>query len=134
MAGKVLTIFYDGLCPMCSLEMNKLKQHDLNNLITLIDIHQEIFRLDYPHIGFDKAMQILHGQYDGKILLGLDVTHRAWTLVGKGFWVAPLAFPLVRQLAHLFYLLVARHRHRISRFLHQRLGIGRASCSRDVCR
>lgn len=128
-----LTIFYDGNCPMCNLEMQKLKMHDKQNLITLENLHQANFNDKYPNIDSAKAMKILHGEYQNKILLGLDVTHRAWTLVGKGFFVAPLQFPIVKQLSHGVYLLLAKYRHPISNFLYQRLGIGNKKCIQGVC-
>ncbi len=133
MNNNALTIFYDGSCPLCSLEMDKLKRYDKDNLIALIDLHQEGFQTQYPNIDFDQAMRILHGQYKGKLLLGLDVTHRAWTLVGAGFWVAPLAFPVIKQVAHLCYLIMAKYRQPISHFLYKHLGIGKASCNQGTC-
>ena len=111
----VLTIFFDGNCPLCSLEMDKLKQHNRNDAIKFVNLHQPDFQSHYPNIDVKKAMRILHGYYHGKILLGLDVTHRAWTLVGKGVFVAPLAFPVFKQIAHICYLLVAKFRQPISR-------------------
>lgn len=81
----MLTIFYDGNCPLCVTEMDHLKKHDNNQLIELINIHNKGFAQLYPDIEFNNAMKILHGTYQGKLLLGLEVTHRAWTIVGKGF-------------------------------------------------
>jgi len=133
MKNNTLTIYYDGHCPLCSLEMEKLKRHDKKKLIVLENLHQDNFDTKFPHINFNSAMAILHGEYQGKILLGLNVTHRAWTLVGKGALVAPLQFPIIKQLAHLFYLLVAKYRHSISNFLHQRFGIGVTSCDNNTC-
>ena len=72
--------------------MQKLKRYDTNNLITLENLHQKDFPIKYPDINTDAAMKILHGFYQGKTLLALDVTHRAWTLVGKGILVAPNNF------------------------------------------
>lgn len=133
MVNDNLTIFYDGTCPLCSAEMDTLKRHDVGDLILLVDLHQANFEVNYPHINFDRAMRILHGEFQGKTLLGLDVTHRAWTLVGKGFWVAPLAFPIIKQIAHLFYLLIAKYRQPISHFLHRYLHIGKNHCSKGTC-
>lgn len=133
MNNYVLTIFYDGQCPLCSMEMDKLKHYDTQNLILLVNLHDDNFNLRYPHVNHNQAMRILHGQYQGEILLGLAVTHRAWTLVGKGFWVAPLNFPIVKQLAHYIYLLIAKYRLPISHFLHKRFGIGNNTCERGVC-
>ena len=119
-----LTIFYDGHCPMCSSEMQHLTRNDHKNIIKLVDLHEDSFAENYPEIDFDYAMKILHGSYRGNNLLGLEVTHRAWTLVGKGFWVAPLDWPIIKQVAHRVYLLVAKYRHPISGWLSRTFGIG----------
>jgi predicted DCC family thiol-disulfide oxidoreductase YuxK len=133
MKNNTLTIYYDGNCPLCSLEMQKLKLHDKHNFIVLENLHQADFDKKFPQINFNKAMRILHGEYQGKVLLGLNVTHRAWTLVGKGILVAPLQFPVIKQFSHLVYLLVAKYRHPISNFLHQRFGIGINVCNSKIC-
>jgi predicted DCC family thiol-disulfide oxidoreductase YuxK len=131
--SETLTIFYDGHCPLCSLEMQKLKRHDINNVIILENLHQENFQVLFPTIDIDKAMKMLHGQFQGKTLLALDVTHRAWTLVGKGALVAPLQFPVIKQLAHWVYLLLAKYRQPISSFIYRRFGIGSNTCEQGVC-
>lgn len=131
--GQVLTIFYDGNCPMCHAEMQHLKRVDDNNRIALVNLHSLEFRELYPDINFDEAMRILHGRYNGKQLLGLEVTHRAWTIVGKGFWVAPLNWPIVKTVSHWVYCLVAKYRHPISVFLSKVFGVGRQQCESGVC-
>ena len=133
MNTNILTVFYDGYCPLCSLEMHKLKQADDKNLINLVNLHQDGFHTHYPYIQFNKAMAILHGEYQGQILLVLDVTHRAWTLVGRGMWVAPLQWPVIKQISHACYLLVAKYRHPISNFLHRRFGLGNSTCEQGTC-
>lgn len=133
MKDNQLTIFYDGNCPLCSLEMKRLKEHDNNQLIQLIDLHQVDFNQQFPHINVDKALAILHGEYQGKLLLGLDVTHRAWTLVGRGLLVAPLQWPLIKQLSHCVYLLLAKNRYPISQFLYKRFRIGIKNCNQGTC-
>ncbi len=35
----MITIFYDGNCPMCSAEMNHLKKFDVDNEIHLVNIY-----------------------------------------------------------------------------------------------
>ena len=129
-----LVIYYDGHCPLCSLEMLKLKQHDKHNNILLEDLHQKDFELQFPHISFDRAMAILHGEYNGKILLGLDVTHKAWQLVDKGVYVAPLQWPIIKQLSHGIYLIIAKYRQPISRFLNKHLGLGIRTCNPEQCK
>ena len=133
MTDNTLTIFYDGQCPLCTLEMEKLKRYDTKNLIKLENLHQKNFTTLHPDIDVDKAMHILHGKYRGSTLLALDVTHRAWTLVGKGTLVAPLKFPIIKQFAHQGYLLLAKYRHPISQCLYQRFGIGIKTCEQGTC-
>ena len=87
----------------------------------------------FPDININKAMKILHGQYQGNTLLALDVTHRAWTLVGRGAFVAPLQFPIIKQLAHSGYLLLAKYRKPISSCLYKRFGIGIKTCDKGTC-
>ncbi|WP_328824440.1 thiol-disulfide oxidoreductase DCC family protein [Thalassotalea algicola] len=129
----ILTIFFDGSCPLCTLEMDKLKQYDHNNAIELVNIHQADFQFHYPGIDVDKAMRILHGYYNGEVLLGLNVTHRAWTLVGKGVYVAPLAMPIFKQIAHICYLVVAKYRKPISQFLYRNFQLGKNTCDKRSC-
>jgi predicted DCC family thiol-disulfide oxidoreductase YuxK len=129
----MLTIFYDGQCPMCEMEIKHLKIHDTNNLIHAVDIHQHNFKHLYPKIDFIEAMKILHGTYEGELLLGLEVTYRAWTLVGKGSWVAPLNWPGIKTITHWIYLIIAKHRHKISPLLAILLGIEVNHCKSGTC-
>ena len=122
-----LTIFYDGGCPLCVSEMRHLSQLDREQKIRLENIYADDFSQRFPHINQQQADRILHGQLaSGELIYALDVTYEAWSLVGKRHWVAPLRWPLVKQVAHLFYLVFARYRAPISRLL-----TGSDRC--DVC-
>lgn len=82
-----LTIFYDGNCPLCAKEMNPLRQHDHKQEINTVDLYSDAFSA-YPQIDPDRANTILHAlDNHGNLLLGLDVTYRAWQLVGRGWLV-----------------------------------------------
>ena len=112
-----LVIFYDGLCPLCTAEMSKLKTLDTAKCLALVDITEDGFSDNYPDIDPREAKKVLHGKLNGNMLYGLDVTYWAWRLVGKGNWIAPLRWPLIKPLADRCYLFFARHRQPISRFL-----------------
>lgn len=113
-----LTLYYDGQCPLCVREMAHLRQADRDGRLTLVDIQQEGFAELYPHIDPQAARTILHANTeDGSLLLGLDVTYRAWSLVGKGFWIAPLRWPVIRWFADKAYLWFARNRYKVSGWL-----------------
>jgi predicted DCC family thiol-disulfide oxidoreductase YuxK len=113
-----LEIFYDGGCPLCLAEMRHLKHLDVQKNIKFIDINDNTFPSNYPEIDRASANRILHGRLkDGSIILGLDVTHRAWSLVGRGKWTAILRMPIFKHIADFFYHIFARHRYRISKWL-----------------
>lgn len=113
-----LTVFYDGHCPLCVVEMRQLRRLDVDGKLCLEDIHAADFSARYPDIDPTAADAILHGRYaDGMLIFGLDVTHQAWACVGRKPWLAVLRWPLVRPLADRAYLLFARHRYRISWWL-----------------
>ena len=113
-----LTIFYDGQCPLCLAEMQQLQAHNDSGQLGFVDLNSKEFNQEYPHIDRTYANRILHGQLEtGEILLGLDVTYRAWSMVGKHKWLALLRWPVIRHLADGVYLLFARYRYGVSYLL-----------------
>mgnify|MGYP000011706907 CR=1 FL=1 len=124
-----LTIFYDGTCPLCSKEMAALTKHDTKTTIKTVDIYSDEFS-QYPNIDANAANTILHAVNDkGELILGLDVTHQAWSLVGKGWLYAPLRWPLIKPLADWCYLRFANNRYKISYWL---TGVSR--CDGNNCK
>ena len=129
-----LKIFYDGGCPLCLTEMKHLMRSDRQKQIDLVDINQQNFHQKYPHIDPVEADRILHGELaDGTILFGLDVTHKAWSLVGKGKWTAIIRWPVIRHVADFFYRQFARHRHFISRLITGKKRCESCSLERKKC-
>lgn len=113
----MLTIFYDGQCPLCSAEMSQLKRYDHQHQLCLEDLHQHDFAERYPHIDPIAANKVLHGQLsDGQLVTGLDVTCLAWKTVGKHAWLQALRWPLVRPLSDAAYRFFAQHRQTISQY------------------
>lgn len=118
MQSDSLTIFYDGYCPLCLLEMNKLKELDVNNRIVFEDIQQPSFSVEYPDLDWSSLNARIHGYLaDGSLISGLDVTYMAWKLVGKGWVYAPLRWPVISWFADIAYNIFAKHRYRISYLL-----------------
>lgn len=113
-----LIIFFDGGCPLCVKEMRHLKRLDKEGRIQFENVNEPDFSQRYPQVDVAKANQYLHGQVSsGEMIYGLDVTHEAWSLVGKGWMIAPLRWPVIRWFADKAYLFFARHRNRISKLL-----------------
>ncbi|RTE86928.1 thiol-disulfide oxidoreductase DCC family protein [Aliidiomarina sp. B3213] len=120
-----LIIFYDGQCPLCVREMTQLKLKDEAQRIQFEDILATDFSERFPRVNINDANRILHGLENGEMLYGLDVTHRAWSLVGKGWMTAPLRWPLLRWFADKAYMFFARHRYTFSKIF-----TGKARCER----
>ncbi|WP_417435765.1 thiol-disulfide oxidoreductase DCC family protein [Idiomarina abyssalis] len=113
-----LIIFYDGGCPLCVKEMRHLKRLDKEGRIQFENVNEPDFSQRYPQVDVAKANQYLHGQVSsGDMIYGLDVTYEAWSLVGKGWIIAPLRWPVIRWFADKTYLFFARNRNRISKLL-----------------
>lgn len=122
----LLTVFYDGLCPVCLDEMKELAELDKKGYLNLENIYAEDFSERYPHINIVQADAIIHGQtHTGEILYGLDVICRAWRLVDRKPWLQMLRWPGIKWLADQGYLLFARHRYKISYWI-----TGRERCDR----
>jgi len=122
-----LTVFFDGLCPLCRREMDALRALDKAQRIRFEDLNASDFSERFPYINIHKANRILHGESaDGRVLLGLDVTCTAWALVGRGQWLAILRWPFIRLLADFGYRVFARYRYTISFLL-----TGERRC--DIC-
>jgi len=128
----MLTIFYDGHCPLCAAEMKTLQLLDTHKKLQLEDIHADDFHQKFPYIDPITADKVLHGQLtNGQIIKGLDVTCLAWKLVEKHQWVQMLRWPVVRFFADIGYYFFARYRHQISSFVS---GKPRCeSCKKDQC-
>jgi predicted DCC family thiol-disulfide oxidoreductase YuxK len=110
-----LQIFYDGFCPLCVAEMNKLKACDEGGKLAFVDIQHQDFGAAYPELDWQALNAVIHVQLaDGSLITGLDAAYLAWKAVGKGYLYAPLRWPVVRWFADGLYLIFARHRYIIS--------------------
>lgn len=126
---KELTLFYDSYCPLCMAEMRHLKRKDTLQKLAFVDINNRHFSRDYPHISKDALNARIHGQIqNGDMLTGLDVTHKAWSLVGYAWLYAPLRWPLIKPLADRLYLWFARNRYTISYWI-----TGKKRCEGTAC-
>ncbi len=124
-----LTIFFDGNCPLCIKEINALQARDIKQRLKFENIYAADFVYRYPYIDIVKADRALHGQLaDGRMIYGLDVTAKAWALVGAHQWIQILRWPVIRWFTDMGYRLFAGLRHPIGRLM------GRdKTCDTDQC-
>ena len=126
----VLTLYFDGNCPFCRAQMDKLRQWDKAGRLAFVDITTPGF--DPAPLGADMAAlnrEVYSLHADGRILVGIDTMLAAYPLVGRRWRVLPLRIPLLRQASATLYRQFARHRYTISRWLGYRV----PTCSDGVC-
>lgn len=111
-----LTLYYDGACPICSLEMDHLREHCTNGRLVFVDIAVPGADTASLGVGRRALMAEIHGRCaDGRVLRGLPVLRHAYAAVGLGAWLAPTGWRLLRPGADAGYRLFARHRQALSR-------------------
>lgn len=128
----MVTLFYDGHCPLCMKEISVLQRYNTAQQLTLVDIHSDEFETLYPQINKEAADRLLHAILNnGQLVTGLDANVAVWQAVGKHKWLRVLRWPFIRWFADRGYLLFAKHRHKISYWL---TGQERCdACTKDSC-
>ncbi|MCG8414785.1 MAG: DUF393 domain-containing protein [Pseudomonadales bacterium] len=126
-----LTLYFDGDCPLCLMEIEALKKLSEDGRLSFVDVNSVDFAADHPHIDKAAALAKLHGMTnDGRMLYGLDVTVAAWSAVGKHRWLRILRWPILRYIADAVYWLFARYRAPIAWML---TGRKHGSCAAENC-
>lgn len=104
------TLYYDGQCPLCSTEMQKLKLHAQESL-QLVDIHTMADDSALP--SKEQLLGTLHlRQADGQFLTGLQANITAWQHTQFGGYYRWLSWPVVNSIASWVYSIWAKVRYR----------------------
>lgn len=102
------TLYYDGQCPLCSKEMQRLGRLQDGDL-RLVDIHSN----PLPE-GKTRAelLEVLHlRDANGDWMSGLDANVKAWQHTSWGWLFAWLRWPLIARIADRVYAIWARRRY-----------------------
>jgi predicted DCC family thiol-disulfide oxidoreductase YuxK len=114
-ASYPLTLLYDGQCPVCSLEMDHLRERSLDGRLVFVDITQPGFEAARYGVSIEALDAALHGLCaDGRMLRGMPVLRLAYDAAGLGWALAPSGWPPLRPLFDAGYRVFARHRRAIS--------------------
>jgi predicted DCC family thiol-disulfide oxidoreductase YuxK len=111
-----LTLLYDAGCPVCSLEMDHLRERDRHGRLCLVDISAPGF--DATAFGLDwSALDAeLHALCpDGGVVRGVAALRLAYGAVGLGWLLGATGWPVLRPVFDSAYKIFARHRRTISR-------------------
>ena len=114
-ANYPLTLLYDAQCPVCSLEMDHLRERCVDGRLLFVDIAESGFdaaRYGLTHAAVDAE---IHGiRPDGSVLKGVEVLRLAYAAAGLGWVMRPTGWAPLRPAFDAGYRLFARHRRRIS--------------------
>lgn len=112
-----VTVLYDGNCALCRASAERLRRHDPQSRIELLDLHDPSVPQRFPQVDPEKAMRLMQAvDRQGRVSSGVD----AWSAVGRALpgWRAAawlLKLPGIHGLATRVYAWVARNRYRWNR-------------------
>lgn len=109
----VWNIYYDGLCQLCSREMEHYQKLNGSEKFGFIDITSQNFNpleQGLDPVAVHKVMHI-KSTLTGEIKTGVDAFIEIWRVLPSYRWASRVAsWPLVKALFKVFYALFARYR------------------------
>ena len=104
-------LLYDGECPFCRREVEWLQRRDQHGRLVVEDISDPDFHSENYGLSQKEVMGVLHViSPDGRIVRRVEAIREAYRVVGLGWLVAPLSWPVVGWLADRAYGVFARNR------------------------
>ena len=110
-----LTLLYDAQCPVCSLEMDHLRERCSDGRLVFEDISQPGFDAARFGLSCEAVDAEIHGiRPDGSVIRGVEVLRLAYAAAGLGWVMRPTGWAPLRPVFDVGYRVFARHRRRIS--------------------
>lgn len=101
-------LYFDGRCPLCSAEIDRLRRWSDQGLST-VNVHD----LDLEAHEKEMRLKVLHlERADGTLLKGLDANVAAWQYTRLGFLTRWLRWPLIGNIADAAYAFWAERRYK----------------------
>lgn len=115
---KLLTVFYDGRCPLCQAEVLFLSRRSQPQILRFIDIHSSSYDVSATGVSCVEAMAALYGQIEGEPMIqGVPVFSEAYRRANLPVLAWLFSRVWLRPLHDWIYRIFARNRHVISRLL-----------------
>jgi predicted DCC family thiol-disulfide oxidoreductase YuxK len=109
------TLLYDGLCPLCSKEVNWLYSRNKHGRLGFKDINDADFNPAVYGKTQEDFMAEIHGLYpDGQLIKGMGVFRETYKAVGLGWLMAATGWPVLKPLFDLIYRVFAKYRVRLA--------------------
>jgi predicted DCC family thiol-disulfide oxidoreductase YuxK len=122
-----ITVFYDGLCPLCSREIAHYRTKVEGEDVAFVDIASADFDGGLFGVDAAQARVVLHVKVGSEMRTGLAAVMSMWDALPAYRWLARfVSLPGIHALASIGYRVFARFRP----YLQQRP----RRCSKDTCR
>ena len=127
MAESQITVYYDGLCPLCVREIRWLRKKNTKGEIHFEDYNQsECEAASRYGLTRSDLHRAIHGvKQDGTILRGMAVFREIYGLLGMGWLTRPTGWPVLKWIFDGLYWCFARIRPLFGRLSGQ--------CKDDSC-
>ena len=115
MMMKKLTMYYDGLCPLCQAEILFLSRRNQAGLLSFVDVNSTQYSADTVGVSCQQALDSMYAQYDdGELINGVDVFSAAYQRANLPTLAWLFSRPSLRPMLNWGYRFFAKNRHRIS--------------------
>jgi len=118
MMMKKLTMYYDGLCPLCQAEILFLSGRNQAGLLSFVDVNSTEYIAESVGVSCQQALDSMYAQYDDGVLInGIDVFTAAYERANLPVLAWLFSRPSLRPMLSWGYRFFAKHRHVISSIL-----------------
>jgi predicted DCC family thiol-disulfide oxidoreductase YuxK len=112
-----MTLFFDGLCPLCVREMGALRRRDRTARLRFVDVRAPGFVVPFGATLDDMLAAIHACTAQGRLVAGVETVRLAYEAVGLGWLLAPTAWRPLRGVSERAYAWLARHRFAVPAWL-----------------
>jgi len=118
MMMKKLTMYYDGLCPLCQAEILFLSGRNKAGLLSFVDINSSQYIAESIGVSCQQALDSMYAQYDdGALINGVDVFTAAYERANLPILAWLFSRASLRPMLTWGYRFFAKHRHSIASIL-----------------
>jgi predicted DCC family thiol-disulfide oxidoreductase YuxK len=123
-----LILYYDGLCPLCSREIDHYRKRVRGGTVSFVDITDPSFDAAAHGLDTRSIHRTMHARRGSRVYIGLDAFIALWEAVPGYAWLARLArVPALHEMMRVGYGLFALFRPLLPR-------LRRDDCATGVCR
>ena len=103
-----LTLYFDGLCPLCAREIEHYRKRAEGAPIAFVDITDPLFDEKAHGLDLRHALRTMHARRGDRLLIGVDAFVALWESIPSYAWLARLAqVPALNEMARVGYWLFA---------------------------